>query len=235
MKIDTNIVNALESYRKENNLSYIDLADRFNVTPAAITKWRKVGNGLSQDKWDLLLPLIKDFLPKSKFFLDDAGKEQYESNSSNVSGYVFNPKYVPIVVPKFNFVDLMSFDNTIDTITQFAKNRNITRYSDFKHKSIDSTGVFALEVDNSYAAPVIPTSSTVFVSSSTRPQNNSIVLVLSKHKKISLGKYLRIDDKIEIIDFKGNNIIQFDSKNARDSIIWIFPVICYEVICEDVK
>ena len=120
MKIDSHIVAAIDKYIEDHGITYEEFAHRQGVSCAAITKWRKVGNGMTANRWTKLFPLLQKYLPQDRIFIDDAQKEQYSSAAANQSSYVFEPKYVPLMVPVFSLDQISTDDDTLESVTQLG-------------------------------------------------------------------------------------------------------------------
>ena len=230
MKIDSHIKNAIDQYVIDNHLSYDRMSELLKVSPATLTKWRRVGNGITKERWSSLLPLIKEYLPQDRFYIDDAGDEQYSSAASKASSYFFEPKYVPVMVPVFFIEQLKEYDNTIDSITQFGESleANVAEYRP-KHKGMSS--VFAILTQDDSLAPVLPRNTKMFVSASEKPNAHNLVIALTCYGDVIVGSYNRNGDDFVITPFDRQfRQICGNIKDARKYVKWIFPVLYYEVV-----
>lgn len=231
MKVDTGIVKAIEAYLEENQIGYRDFSEKMGLSPAAITKWRKVGNGITPMRWRKLFPLIKPYLPKDRIYIDDAGHEQYSSNSEHQSGYVFEPKFIPIMVPTFTLEQIAKFDDTLESVMQFGT-KNKAPMVEYRPKHADKSNVFAVTVDDDSMMPILPKGSRLFVCASERPVDGRLVVAMPLGKKPLIGTYSRTGDFFAINEITGDKSkhIVGKARNARLILSWIFPVLYYEVV-----
>lgn len=229
MKVDTGIVKAIEAYLEENQIGYRDFADKLGLSPAAITKWRKVGNGITPMRWRKLFPLIKPYLPKDRIYIDDAGHEQYSSNSEHQSGYVFEPKFIPIMVPTFTLKQIAKFDDTLESVMQFGT-KSKAPMVEYRPKHADKNNVFALTIDDDSMFPILPKESRLFVCASERPVDGSLVAVMPVDQEPFIGRYSSSKGEYSITQIVGGRSLSGKSKDARTAISWIFPVLYYEVV-----
>ena len=230
MKVDSEISRAIDRYLLENELTYEEFSRRIGVSPACITKWRKVGNGISSIKWQTLFHVIKQYLPESRIFIDDSGKEQYSSATEHQSSYVFEPKYLPQMVPIFQINRLKGFDNTLESIVQFAK-KNSSGLAEYRPKHSNISGVFAVDIDDNSLAPVIPEKTRIFACTSERPRNGGLVIANPTSADVTLvGRYCRNGSQFSIHSVCDNTVLlSGETTDARSIIEWIFPVLYYEV------
>lgn len=231
MKVDTGIVKAIDTYLEKNSIGYRDFADSLGISPAAITKWRKVGNGITPARWKTLFPLIRPYLPEDRIYLDDLGHEQYSSNSTHQSDYVFEPKFIPIMVPAFHIADLEKYDDTLDSVTQFGVKLKAP-LMEYRPKHKDKSNVFALVLNDDQFGPVLPKNTRLFVCANERPVNGSLVVVMPHGQRPMIGTYSRTGDSYAISEITGNRSkhIAGKTRDARNAILWVFPVLYYEVV-----
>lgn len=230
MKVDSEISRAIDRYLNENELNYKELSHKMGVSPACITKWRRVGNGITPTKWEILFPMIKKYLPESRIFIDDSGREQYSSATEHQSSYVFEPKYLPQMVPIFRLDRLKGFDNTLESIIQFAK-KNSSGLSEYRPKHSNISGVFSVDIDDNSLAPVIPAKTRLFACTSERPHNDGLVIANPTSADIAIiGRYIRNGSQFFIHSVCDNTVLlSGETTDARALIVWIFPVLYYEV------
>ena len=223
MKVDSEISRAVERYLHENELTYEEFSRRMGVSPASITKWRKVGNGITSIKWAALFPLIKKYLPEDRIFIDDSGKEQYSSATEHQSSYVFEPKYLPQMVPIFQLDSLKGFDNTLESVIQFAK-KNSSGLSEYRPKHSNISGVFAVDIDDNSLAPVIPAKTRIFACTSEKPHNNGLVIANPASADVAIiGRYSRNGSQFFIHSVCDNTVLlSGETTDARALIVWIF-------------
>lgn len=230
MKVDSEISRAIDRYLHDNKLTYDDFSKLMKVSPACITKWRKIGNGITNHKWGMIFPLIKKYLPADRIFIDDAGKEQYSSATLHQSSYVFEPKYIPLMVPTFQLAELADFDDTLESIIQFGE-RSKVKLSEYRPKHPDMSGIFAIVVADNSLAPVLPEKTKLFACTGERPNDGCLVVANSANGKPVIGRYKRSKSNFyvsSVIDDK--DLISGEIKDARNIITWIFPVLYYEVV-----
>lgn len=229
MKVDSEISRAIDRYLHENELTYEEFSKRMGVSPACITKWRRVGNGITPIKWESLFPMIKQYLPESRIFIDDSGREQYSSATEHQSSYVFEPKYLPQMVPTFQLDRLKNFDNTLESIIQFSE-KNSSKLSEYRPKHPNVSGVFSVDINDNSLAPVIPAKTRLFACTSERPQNGGLVIANPASADVIVGRYSRKGSRFYIHSLYGNIVlISGEITDARSLISWIFPVLYYEV------
>lgn len=229
MRIDTNIIKAIDKYLTENKVYAMDFARMLNVSPATMTKWKKVGNGITDTKWNELFPLIQKYLPQDRIFINDAGVAQYSSAVQTESGYFFDPKYVPQMIPAFSVDMIAQYDNMLESVTQFGK-RTKTPLVEYRAKHENKTGVFAVKIDADDLYPVIPAGSTLFACTSETPANGNVVILKTHSNEIIIGRYEQTNSTFRVLSPDGKTQkMSGRITEARSMIQWIFPVLYYEV------
>lgn len=231
MKIDSHIVKAIDKFIEENGISYEDFARQQKVSCASITKWRKVGNGITATRWERLFPLLKKYLPQDRIFINDAQKEQYSSAAAKQSSYFFDPKYVPLMVPTFSLKEIADYDDTLESITQLGE-RLKAKLSEYRPKHKDKSSIFAIQITDNKLAPVFPKRTTFFVCAGERPASSGLVLMLTADKIPVIGQYRRKGDEFSVTSADGEREHSIRGKvaDAKKMITWIFPVLYYEVV-----
>lgn len=231
MRIDTNIILALDAFAKENKLSKMKLAEKLGVSGATITKWHRVGSGIVTSRWDnQLFQLLKPYLPKERIYIDDAGVERYSSVTSKQSTYFFEPKYIPVKVPAFTMDEISCYDDTLDSIMQFAQNTGVENV-EFRPKSSQRvSSVFAIKSDNNRLTNFPFKSLTLFVSSSDRPLDSGLVLVRPINGTVFVGEYKREGQNFTVTEIGGSQSISGEVTKAKRFISWIFPVLYTEAV-----
>ena len=230
MKIDTNIVKAVEKYLQDHQIGAMDLARILKVSPATMTKWRKIGNGITEAKWDILFPMIQKYLPAERIFINDAGVAQYSSAVPKESTYFFDPRYVPAMVPIFNAEQLSGYDNMLESVMQFGKHCK-AKTIEYRAKHQNKQGVFALKVGNNDLAPVLPENSTLFACTSDTPVSGNMVIFKTTDNTVRIGRYEQNNYNFRIMAVGGNKQIATGKiSEARTIITWVFPVLFYEVV-----
>ena len=232
MKVDSHIVKAIDLLIAEEKISFEELSKRLNVSNATITKWRKVGNGITKMRWETLFPMIRKFLPRDRIYLDDASREQYSSAASKQSSYYFEPKYIPLMVPTFSLSQIASYDDTLESITQLGERLKVGM-TEYRPKHKDKSSIFAIRLDDDKLAPVYPRRTTLFVCAGERPDASGLVVVLPVDQKTPIiGQYIRNGGEFSIkpADRNPKHAISGKVADAKKLITWIFPVLYYEVV-----
>ena len=231
MRIDTNIVLAIDEFAKANKLSKQKLAERLGVSGATITKWHRVGSGIVNSRWNnQLFPLLKAYLPKERIYIDDAGVERYSSTTAKQSNYFFEPKYVPVKVPIFTLDMISDYDDTLDSITQYAQNNGADSV-EFRPKSSQRvSSVFAVSIQDTRLSNFPFKTMTLFVSSGDRPQDSGLVLVRPIKGKAFVGEYKRDLQNFSITEIGGTQSVSGEIAQAKQLISWVFPVLYTEAV-----
>jgi hypothetical protein len=230
VKIDSNIVTAIKDYVSSNQMELQQFAAEMNISGACVTKWMKVGNGITEQKWDVLFPKIKQFLPKDRIYIDDSGSERYLSGTENISNYIFNPQYVPTMIHIVQLDKFADFDNLIQSVSQFGVDTGANTV-EFRHKHSDKTGIIAVQVDSSQYAPVLPENSTLYVCTSEAPKHDGVVVVKNSDCKVYIARYIKDGKQLSLNDINtGEPLATCNISEARKFIQWIFPVLYYEVV-----
>ena len=228
MKVDSHIVRAIEQFMAVGKISCEDFARKVGVSNAAVTKWRKVGSGITQARWQVVFPLIRKYLPEERIYIDDAGREQYSSAAAKQSGYFFEPKYIPLMVPTFTMEQIAAYDDTLESITQFGARMN-AGVSEYRPKHKEKSSVFAIKLSDDKHAPILPTNTTLFVCAGERPSNSGLVVTLAGGEPF-IGVYRREGDEFVIEGTDGQKKVSGKVKDAKRLIAWTYPVLYYEVV-----
>lgn len=230
MKVDSHIVHAIDQLISAKGISYEDFARAQGVSCASITKWRKVGNGITPARWEKLFPLLKKYLPKDRIFINDAQQEQYSSAAAHQSSYVFEPKYIPLMVPVFSMEQIATYDDTLESVTQFGV-RLKAKKAEYRPKHTEKSSIFAIALADNTMAPIFPEKTTLFVCAGERPAETGLVIALPVGGKAILGTYTRQGGYFSIVSPDGNGTsVEGKVADAKKLINWIFPVLYYEVI-----
>ena len=230
MKVDSHIVRAIDKYITDHGISYEEFARQQGVSCASITKWRKVGNGMTGKRWSKLFPVIKDYLPQDRIYLDDAQKEQYSSATAKQSSYVFEPKYIPLMVPVFSLKQIGTYDDTLESVTQLGI-RFKAKEAEYRPKHKEKSSVFAVALTDNALAPFFPEKTTLFVCAGERPANDGLTIALPAGANIPvIGYYQRINDTFRVTTPSGKVAISGKVADAKNLLTWIFPVLYYEVV-----
>lgn len=230
VRVDTNIVNAIDEYLASVQCDYQDLARKIGVAPASITKWRKVGNGITEAKWKCLFPIIKPFLPSERIYIDDSGSEQYSSTIGGTPAYTFEPKYIPTMIPNIEIDALAEYDNMLESIVQFGERINAEEI-EYRPKHSNVAGVFAVTLTGKQCEPVLPKGAVLYACTSETTRSNVISLVKTNDNKVFVARYQLMNGKFALLNVTNNKpIICEKIIDARKIIQWIFPVLYYEVV-----
>ncbi len=230
MKVDSNIVRAIEQFMTDGKLSCEDFARNAGVSNAAVTKWRKVGSGITTVRWKIVFPLLRKYLPKERIYIDDAGHEQYSSAAAKQSAYFFEPKYIPLMVPEFSLEQMSEYDDTLESITQLGS-RFKAKLAEYRPKHKNKSSVFAIRLFDDKLAPVLPKYTTLFVCAGERPSSGGMAVTLPIKGKPFVGTYNRKGNKFEIVPICGTQKkVSGKVQDAKNIITWTYPVLYYEVV-----
>ena len=230
MKIDSHIVKAIEKYLSQSGTSYVDMAAKLGVTPAAVTKWKKVGSGVSPARWAIMFQLIKQYLPKDRIFIDDAGNEQYDSNTEHVSSYVFKPKFIPLMVPVFSIDQISEYDDKLESTNELGIRKKAKMAECYPSRPVNGT-IIALELfgDNYYGAK-INRRTIMFATTGEKPKDRGIAVVRPTSGMPIVGEYEKNGDVFTVRDmFRPGVEISGSVSNPSSVFMWIFPVLYYAV------
>lgn len=231
MKIDSYIVNAQKKYMQERQITASEFSAELKISPACAVKWSKVGNGITDQKWEELFPKIKEYLPKDRIYIDDSGKERYMSATEHVSEYVFEPKYVPAMVPLVSLKYLSGFDNVIDSVAQFGWKIGADMV-EYRPRHPNKSGIMAVKIDNNLYDPVLPRDSILFVCTGGETISpGCLCFAKDVNGEIFIGRYCKRRDQFSVTDLMSEKPLVIGETDApRKAINWIFPVLYYEVV-----
>jgi len=229
MKVDSHIVHAIEQFMADKKIGCDDFAKSVGVSSAAVTKWRKVGCGITNMRWQMVFSMIRKYLPEERMYIDDAGREQYSSASAKQSSYFFEPKYIPLMVPTFTMNEIANYDDTLESITQFGARLKVG-LSEYRPKHKEKSSVFAISLSDDKLGPVLPNKTKLFVCAGERPSGEGMVAVLPVGQQPFIGKYKRTGDEFEITGVSSDRFLNGKVKDAKRIITWTYPVLYYEVI-----
>ncbi|MGE4300868.1 MAG: hypothetical protein AB7F40_04605 [Victivallaceae bacterium] len=230
MKIDSHIVRAIEKFLSQSGTNYVEMAERIGVTPAAVTKWRKVGSGVAPERWSILFQMIKQYLPQDRIFIDDAGNEQYDSNTEHVSNYVFSPKFVPMMVPVFSIDQLSEYDDKLESTNELGIRTKTKMAECYPSRQVHGT-IIALELaGRNYYGAEIGRRTTMFATTGEKPKDGGIVIVRPTSGAPIVGEYKKTGDAFTVRDmFRPDVEISGSVNNPSSVFMWIFPVMYYTV------
>lgn len=227
MRVDSNISAAIDRYLKSNGMTAKELCKKLGISEPAIIKWRRPGKGILNRNWIDLFPLIKPYLPKERFYIDENGEEQYSSTLEGTgNNQYFIPKYMPQMVPVFSLQEITDFPYIVQSVEQYSANIKSERIEYRPRTQGCGCGVFAMTVEKENE--FIPKGALMFLSTDVRPKNGSVILFMDSNGDVNFGSYQLIADKYSISS-TGNRIGGAVSK-IREKISWIFPVLYYEVV-----
>ena len=222
MRVDQNIITAIDQYLQANRITQKEFARRLGVCEATVVKWHRAGNGISNVHWRTIYPIIKRYLPQNRIFITNAGNEEY---SSLTGEHEIDPKFQPLFVPLLNTDKLKKY-NPIVGIEQFAQSENLDRVA-YRPKVAGVGGIFRYDLET--ASNGVPAGAWLYVSSEAKPKNGSLVLAVASNGVVTLGTYSATGTVFElIVDGK-----KMSGKLAsiRTLFTGFFPVVSYEVIC----
>lgn len=227
MRVDRHIVAAIDRYQRDNKMTAKEMCEKLGISEPAFVKWRRPGKGILDRNWDILFPMIKPFLPKERFYIDQLGNEQYSSMLEGAGGNpYFIPRYIPQMVPEFTSEELKAFPYIVQSVEQYAINLNAPRIEYRPRTQGAGAGVFALTVD--FENGIIPVNSLVFASTELRPKDGSIVFFSDSNGELNLGRFQVSGQKYSVAT--SGRYIEGSVTEIREKISWIFPVLYYEVV-----
>jgi len=232
MRIDSNIIMALDAFAKQHKLTKKQLAEHFGVSGATMTKWHRVGAGITNLRWNSqVFDALKPYLPKERIYVDDAGVERYSSQIQKQSKYFFEAKYVPVKVPVFTLDSISGYDDTLESIAQYAIGVS-TEMLEYRPKGPQLTSsVFALRIENASAWTFPPAKMVIaFVSAGERPLDVGLVICRPVNGKAFMGEYKRDGANFTITDIATAKSITGAVAQAKQLISWIYPVLYMEVV-----
>lgn len=236
IKVDSHIAEAISKFINEQGMTQSRLAEKLGVTNASLTKWRRVGNGITSQKWLKLFPLIEKYLPKERFYTDDAGKRQYSSTVETASGYYFESKYTPMMVPLANPEQLEKLNTKIESVTQFGQRMSLPTV-ECRPKFRGQTEILAVSIEGNEYSPILPAGTTLFICTTLLPQNEGLVVAKpTSGKSVFVGRFIwakegRGKPSVRLISVNGHDTLMTLAEDKVDeSLSWIFPVVHYEVI-----
>lgn len=233
MKVDSNIVSAINDYLSDTKQAASDLAKKLGVTDPTIIKWRKVGNGITAPRWQKLFKLIKQYLPKDRIFINDAGKEDYQNTLEGVPDMYTN-KYIPAMIPVITMQHAVEYDSLVESFDKYAKSKS-AELAEFHAKKELPKGMFAVRMQDESWMPSIPKSAIIFIAGDEFPTDGDMIMVKTQKQKTMFAIF-KTDGKsaitiTPIANSKGiKDSLKFNKSEARQHIEWICPVVCYEVM-----
>ena len=230
MKVDINIVNAIDQYLAANNIPQRDFAKRLGVSEATMVKWRRQGNGITGMRWATLYKFIKQYLPQDRIFISSNGEEHYSSlNDGRGGSPYFEPKFVPAMVPLFSTGNIEQYNGMemVQSVEQFACQQQLPRV-EYRPKVSGCGGIFAYDLPK--AAAGIPQGARLYISSEAKPKNGGITLAVSSADgRVALGIYTVTGNTFTFATQPQS--ITGKLQDARTVFSVLLPVIMYEVIC----
>lgn len=223
MKVDINIINAIDQYIATNHINQKAFAKLCGVSETTLVKWRRQGSGITPIRWARLFQLIRQYLPASRIFISASGEEKYSSllEGSGRNDY-FEPKFVPAMIPVLQPKDLVKYNAFVQNIEQFAFERDLPRI-EFRPRVQCAGGIFCYKLEESQAG--IPGGAFLYASSEAKPRQGQLIIAVTADKKIIVGRYSIRRERFTIGEMNGN----VDS--IRTQFLGLFPIIVYEVIC----
>jgi hypothetical protein len=232
MKVDSNIASAINKYISDSGKPAKDFAAKLGISEAALIKWRKKGNGITEPKWQILFSYIKKYLPADSIYVDDAGKEQYASTLDDIPEKYLDPKYIPAMLPVINLETASQYPGMLDAFDKFAKNMSNEKVEFHAKKAIPG-GMLAIKMDTKDWLPSLPENATVFIAGKDYPQDGDMVFLKTVDEQVIFAIY---NDKGKSIVLNtipnSQNLkakLEFKKTQARQTLLWIYPVVSYEV------
>ena len=227
MKVDINIVNAIDQYLAANNIPQRDFAKRLGVSEATMVKWRRQGNGITGMRWATLYKFIKQYLPQDRIFIASNGEERYSSlNDGRGGSPYFEPKFIPAMIPKFSKENIVQWSavNTLQTVEQFACQKQLPRV-EYRHKSMCHGEVFAYDLTAS--AEGIPQGATLYILREPPRDGDIALAVLTEDSRVVLGIYT-VTGNTFTFSMQPKSITG-SLRDGKNIFSLLLPIIKYEV------
>ncbi len=224
MKVDIGIATAINAYLATERMTARQLAKNIGVTEPTIVMWRRPGRGITDKWWQVIYPLIKPYLPKSRIYIASDGQEHYASAEDKaVKSYnAFGLDSAVINVPLLDEYALRSYVPMAESIEQFAVHACFPRLQHL-NRLAGCGGVFAYDLQESKCG--VPQGAHLFASTEARPKNGCLVLGVRTGGEITLGKFYLEDGKVT---YGG---VSFPVGSLRELFTLFAPVLRYEVTC----
>lgn len=226
MKVDEHISEAIAKYLEENGVQAKEFCQRFSVSEAAFSNWRRVGRGIQQRNWQELFPYIRNYLPASRIYIDAAGVEQYKSaiDLPDEKQQYVSLTFTVQSVPKFGPKQLEKFNAALESIEQLAVTVDAPRI-EYRPKTPGcGHGIFALKTKGSVA---VPSGSVVFASTDLKPVDGGLVVYLGNDGKVGVANFSINGNFFEL---QGKTKILGETSKILEYVRWIFPVVYYYVV-----
>lgn len=225
MKIDINIVNAIDQYMLANKISANAFAEVLGISPATMVKWRRQGNGITGRRWQELYKHIKSYLPQDRIFVASNGEEHYSSLNEGTGGKAyFEPKYVPQMAPVFTQEDLRRYNSMVESVEQYACVNNLQR-REYRQHIAGFGSIFCYDLPQAIVG--VPAGARLYASENTKPRNGGLVLAVTSTGQILLGIYTVKGGSFTISC--GVEKTTGKLAEARGMFTMICPVVMYEV------
>ena len=234
IKVDSYISEAIDRLIEDQGITLTTLAEKTGVSSASITKWRRVGSGITSQKWQRLFALIQKYLPPERIYINDAGQPQYSSAVQRVSGYFFEPKFIPQSVPLLALDKLRDINPKIETASQLGTRLQLPT-AEYRPKHPNISDVIAIEITDNFLAPVLPAGAVLFVTPNVIPKTECLVVAMGRgnDKSPVVGIFYRSPDRVVMIEsivLGGGALLHANEQDVDSVFAWILPVLHYEVI-----
>lgn len=223
--VDQVIANAISMWMSQNKLLLKDVASMCDVTPAAVRKWKVVGNKIRENKWEMLFPNIKRFIPAELLSEDETGKEHYVSREMDAEA--MNIQAIPLftmgqlsdLYPNLQSAKKYGFDVNAPTIPFVARIQRVFH------------DMFAVIVDRG-CDRTIPEGARLYTSTSVNDMTASKIAVVKTNDGRIVIADVEYDNSIMTLTDRrdGKKLVSGKVAEVGRFVAWMFPVISYEVV-----
>lgn len=225
MNIDRYIKSAIDQYLLATESTAKQLSEKVGVSTVAVSKWRRMTSGINQVVWLKLFPIIREYLPDDRLFIDSTGQTQYRSATGETPR---EDTAKAVFVPLFTLEQLGLF-NKLESVTSFAASCDITQKADYYPKHSSKRDILAICVPDGMG--YIPPRTTLFADALEYPVNGKLAVFRRVGSDVAELGVFKTDHKVfSILPVTGEPITG-ESKLMHLQIFWIFPILYYEVIC----
>ena len=225
-KVDQVIVNAISAWMSQNKLTLLNVASMCGVTPAAVRKWKVVGNKIRENKWVILFPQIKRFIPPELIKEDEAGKEQYISRELDAEalGKVQG-------IPLFTMEQLSELYPNLQSAKKYGIDLNSPTIPFLPRIPRAFRDMFAVIV-GSGCDRVIPEGARLYTSTSMNDLTASSIAIVKTNDGRVVISDVEYDNSIMTLTDRSNGkkLVSGKISDVGRFVSWVFPVISYEVV-----
>ena len=213
IRVDQNIINAINAHLAETNKSLAKLGEELGVTAASIVKWRRPGSGINPKFWHRLFPLIKDFLPSERIIVANNGDSVYTTLNGK-------RRDASTRIPLFTVEQLQNFPALISSVEQYAEAVGANRIQ-YVLRNTDAREVFAFDLPE--ASGGLPAGARVFVSNASRPVPGRLALgVVAQDNAVIL----------DVMQSDATHVKLGDCAAALTTARHYFSLLCPVIACE---